>query len=231
MRSAYIHGSVFALFLSVAAATVQAEEPAAMTDAEIEAIITQSCKPNPGYAIDHYKGEAGRRYDFVGPLWLSASGKKGALGVILPPFLRLYHYGKSRACKKLSLDEARELAGPEVWVVLWRSEDPPSPYRMHTTSDQRVLRPTEVRWRSGGKWHKPVWTRTRDAWVSAWFGRDWNEKESLLAAFAPLERDGAFHADYQVEEDGRSYLTDSAVFPLNLFREKWWLAAFGQEPK
>lgn len=236
MQSRFINRYAATIFLVMVAVTSIAEDtgtagPAPMGDAEIEAIITRACQPNPGYAIDHYKGDAGRRYDFVGPLWLSTAGKKGALGVILPPFLRLYHYGTSRNCRKVSVEEARPLAGPEIWVVLWRAEDPPSPYRMRTTSDQRVLTPTEVKWRAGGKWHKPIWTRTRDSWISSWFGRDWNEKESLLAAFETLERDGALHVDYQVEEYARSYLTDSAVIPLTLFREKWWRLAHGEEPK
>ena len=209
----------------------RAAEPSAMTDEQIRSVLARSCLPNPGYGFEHYDGPPGRDFEFIGPLYLTTGGKKLAYGVILPPFLRLFHYGRTHACDEVSLDEARTLAGNETWVVLWRLEDPPRPFAAGTTGDQKVLTPTEVRWRSGGAWHEPVWTRTRDSWMSSWFGRDWNERSSLLAAFATLEHDGALHADYRVTENGRSYLTEQAIFSLTLLREKWWQAASEPPPE
>lgn len=169
-----------------------------------------------------------RRYDVAGPLFLTEGREPVPRGVILPPYLRVFLYGRSRGCKRATVDEARELAGPEIWVVLWRHEDPPNPPGQQRTSlDQRILRPTEVRWRSEGQWHKATETRTRDSWIHNWYGSEWIERESLVAVFPKLERTGALHADYKVEEDGRSYLTDSEVFSLTMYPEKWWRLGHG----
>ncbi|MBZ0112190.1 MAG: hypothetical protein K8J08_07010 [Thermoanaerobaculia bacterium] len=171
----------------------------------------------------------GRRYEVTGPLFLEEGRESVPRGVILPPYLRVFLYGRSRGCKRATVDEARELAGPEVWVVLWRHEDPPNPPGQQRTSlDQRILRPTEVRWRSEGRWHEATETRTRDRWIHNWYGQEWIERESLVAVFPTLKHNGALHADYKVEEDGRSYLTDSEIFSLTVLPKKWWLAAHGQ---
>ncbi len=208
-------------------------EGTVMTDAQIGATINAGCsRADP---IEHYQG-IGNRHQVLGPLWLEEPGEDRPRGVILPPYLRVYLYGRSHRCKKLyeswaeHVEKAREMAGPEVWVVLWRSEDPPSPpFQRHTTSDQKLLRPTEVRLRTDGTWHDPLWTRDRDRWARSWFSQDWDDGESLVATFSSLDHSGALHADYKVEEDGRSYLTESEIFSLTTFPGKWWKAAWGQE--
>ncbi len=223
-------GAVAVLSVGAVAAedeTAVEAPPGAMTDAEIETALETGCRRN--HPIEHYRG-LGNRHDVLGPLWLEEPGEDRPRGVILPPFLRVYLAGRSRKCNNLDIDAARELAGPEIWVVLWRFEDPPSPpFRRHTTSDQKVLRPTEVRQRADGAWHKSLWTRSKDNWVSGWFGADWDDGEGLVAAFSDLSRIGALHVDYKVEEKGRSYLTESEIFSISTFREKWWAAAFGEE--
>lgn len=42
-----------------------------------------------------------------------------------------------------------------------------------------------------GEWHEPIWTQDRHSKIAAWFARDRNEKESLIAAFPRLEKRGA----------------------------------------
>ncbi len=217
-----------ALLVSAGCAAARAEGTAALTDAEIETAFAAGC--SRAHRIEHYRG-VGNRHQVIGPLWLEKPGEDPPRGVILPPFLRVFLEGRSRRCKKFDVEALRPLAEAEIWVVLWRHEDPPSPpFRSYTTSDQKVLRPTEVRHRADDTWHQPLWTRSEDRWILRWFAHDWNEKESLLASFAQLDETGALHVDYKVEENGRSYLRESAVFPLTSYSKTWWTAAFGEAP-
>ena len=206
--------------------TTSPDQSGFLPDSTIEGAMRAGCaRVDP---METYQ-PTGRRYDVTGPLFLAEGREPVPRGVILPPYLRVFLYGRDRGCKRATVDEARELAGPEVWVVLWRHEDPPNPPgQQRTNSTQRILRPTEVRWRSEGQWHEATETRTRDRWVHNWYGQEWIERESLVAEFPSLERIGSLHTDYKVEEDGSSYLTDSEIFSLTLFPEKWWFAAHGQ---
>lgn len=124
------------LLLSSAAlcGSVRAAGPTSMTELEIVSALEAGCSRS--HRLEHYRG-VGNRYDVIGPLWLTKPGEGRPRGVILPPFLRVYLYGRSRRCKKLGaehVEKARALAGPEVWVVLWRHEGPPKPYESGTTS-------------------------------------------------------------------------------------------------
>lgn len=195
-----------------------------MSDETMEAAFTAGC--NAGHPLNS-NGGSGNRSQITIHLGLEKAREARARGVILPPFLRLFLYGRSMRCKDYDPVKARELAKPEVWVVIWRYEDPPHPYSSGTTSKQKVLHPTQVRHFSKNSFHQPLHTRTRDRWAKDWFAEDWNEKESLLVAFASLDRTGALHVDYKVEENGRSYLRESTVFPLHFLPEIEWDAAFG----
>lgn len=202
------------------ALTADAEQP--LADADVQAILDLACKRR--HPAEYYRGVHG--FEVLGPLWLWEPDEERARGVILPPAMRVYLLGRGRRCGQVELADAREVAGPEIWVVVWRYEDPPGPPgRMHTTFDQKVLTPTEIRFHGGGRWHEPIWTRSRDSRVAGWYWEDWNEKESLVAAFSHLDRSGGLFAEYRVEEDGRSYLTESEVFSLS-YSDKWWSAAF-----
>ena len=198
------------------------------TGPQLEEAIRAGC--DAGHKLHHYRGFA-RSFDVPGPLWLAAADDERARGVVLPTFLRLFLYGRHRGCSDLDLDDARPLAGPETWVVLWRVEEP---HRGRSTprSDQKILRPKEVRHRSKGAWHHPVRTRTSDRWMRSWFYDDWDDRESLLAIFAQLPHDGSLFVDYDIEERGRSYLTDSPIFGLTTMPAKWWAMAHGDpQPK
>ena len=197
------------------------------TDTEVQWAIELGCKRGRGLQgknVEHYRGIA-NKHDMIGPLWLEKAGDRRARGVILPTALRLYLYGRSQGCRRLDLADARTLAGPETWVVVWRAETPHRPFTRATSSDQKVLRPTEIRLRHQDAWHEPASTRNRDRWIQTWYGEDWDEKESLVAAFPSLPHQGVLHVDYDLSEDGRSYLKDSAIFSLSLLPEEWWAAA------
>lgn len=199
------------------------------SDDEIARVLERHCAYEVRDPIRTYRG-AVERFEIQGPLWLHEAGDDRVFGVILPTFLRLYLFAQSRGCDKATLEEARELAGDEVWVALWRTEDPPSPYQLHTTSSQVVRRPTRVRWRYQRAWHKPTWTRQRSTWLTSWYGADWDNGQSLLAAFTHLERDGALHIDYEVTEKGRT-VYDNPSHQLSMLDAGWWKVAFeGESP-
>ncbi|MDA8021157.1 MAG: hypothetical protein MPN21_27280 [Thermoanaerobaculia bacterium] len=219
-------GLCLALLLGFSYSTEAEEEQdeQAWTDLDIESAIQAGC--DAGSRLHRQRG-AYRSFDVPGPLWLAEPGDDRARGVVLPTFLRLFLYGSHYRCRDIDLDHARPLAGPETWVVLWRIEEP---HRGRSTprSDQKVLRPTEVRLRSGGDWHHPVETRTRDRWANSWYFEDWDEKEGLVAVFERMPQDGSLFVDYNVEEDGRSYLTESSVFGLTMMPAKSWAMAHGE---
>lgn len=199
------------------------------SDDAITQVLERHCAFESGDPIRLYRGPVDR-FEIQGPLWLHEAGDDAVFGVILPTFLRLYLYAQARGCKKATLEDARELAGNEVWVALWRTEDPPRPREHLTTSDQVVQIPNRVRWRHARAWHKPLWTRERSPWLASWYGADWNDGESLLAAFATLERDGALHIDYEVTHKG-STTYDSPSFQLEMLDALWWQVAFGEESR
>ncbi len=208
----------------------EAEGTLAWTDEQIEAAVESGC--DSSHKIRRYRGAGARTFDILGPLYLVDGGDVRPRGVVLPTYLRLFLYGYHRRCRGVSLEEARTLAGPETWVVLWRAEDPYRGRSRMTSSDQRVLTPTEVRVRRDNQWHEPVETRQTDRWIRTWFGDDWNEEESLLAVFDELPYAGSLFVDYDVEEGGSSYLTDSSIFGLTSYQKKWWALAHGEpEPK
>ncbi|REK03891.1 MAG: hypothetical protein DWQ36_18670 [Acidobacteria bacterium] len=197
----------------------------AWSDARIEEAIQDGC--DRGHRLHTYRGTPNRS-EVIGPLGLAERDEERARGVVLPTYLRLFLYGHHRRCRSVDLDDARRLAGPETWVVLWRTEDPYRGRSRMTSADQRVLRPTEVRLRHDGAWHHPIETRREDRWIKTWFGDDWNEEESLLAVFTEVPRRTGIHVEYEVEEGGSSYLTDSALFLLNGVPMKWWAMAHGE---
>lgn len=213
-----------ALTLSLPAA---GQTPERWSDDDIRQVLAQHCAFEAGDPIRKYRG-AVERFEIQGPLWLHEAGDDTVFGVILPTFLRLYLFAQSRGCEKATLEDARELADNEVWVALWRTEDPPQPFQQHTTSDQVVRIPTRVRWRYERAWHKPAWTQQRNRWLSTWYGADWNDGHSLLAGFSHLEHDGALHIDYEVTEKGRT-VYDNPSHPLSMLDAKWWKVAFGEE--
>ncbi len=195
-----------------------------LDDAVIQEAMTSGC--NRSHDLENYRGHL-RRFDTVGPLWLAKPGKSRLRGFILPPYLRVYWYGRSHRCKDLELSQARELAGPEVWVVLFRIEDPPSPPgSKRTRHDQKVSRPSSVTYRNSDGRHEPLWERTRDSRAASWFYQHWIERESLVVAFEELSRDGQLYVDYTIEHEGSSYLTELEVFTLRLLPEDWWYASF-----
>ncbi|MEM9556454.1 MAG: hypothetical protein AAGC60_19510 [Acidobacteriota bacterium] len=201
--------------------------PERWSDQDIQRVLERHCGFEAGDPIRRYRG-AIERFEIQGPLWLHKAGDSEVFGVILPTFLRLYLFAQSRGCDDATLEDARELAGNEVWVALWRTEDPPRPHQHLTTSDQEVRRPTRVRWRYEGAWRKPAWTQKRNKWLATWYSADWNDGQSLLAAFPDLERDGALHIDYEVSEKGRTTY-DNRSHQLSLHDAKWWRVAFGEE--
>lgn len=214
---------VLAMALTLPAA---GESPQRWSDDRIQQVLERHCEFEAGDPIRQYRG-AVDRFEIQGPLWLHEAGDDSVFGVILPTYLRLYLFAQSRGCKKATLEDARELAGDEVWVALWRTEDPPQPYQLQTTSDQEVRRPTRVRWRYERKWHKPEWTLKRSTWLTTWYGADWNDGQSLLAGFPTLERDGSLHIDYEVTEKGRTTY-DNPSHQLKTLEAKWWQIAFGE---
>lgn len=204
-------------------------EAPAWTDAEIEAALSAACDSDN--RIRNYRGTQ-QKFDVVGPLWLAERDDERARGVVLPTFLRLYHYAHDHRCQEMEVDEARELAGPETWVVLWRVETPFRGRQSMTGHDQKILRPKEVRLRHENEWHNPVETRTRDSWMSRWFYDDWDPEESLVAVFDEVPYAGSLFVDWGLEEDGRNYLSESAIFSMHSVPKKWWALAHGEpEPK
>ncbi len=214
-----------ALFLALPAG---GSSPERWSDEAITRVLERHCAFEAGDPIRLHRGQF-ERFEIPGPLWLHEAGDDAVFGVILPTFLRLYLFAQARGCKKATLEDARELAGNEVWVALWRTEDPPNPYQHLTTSDQVVQRPNRVRWRHARAWHKPLWTRERSTWLASWYSADWNNGESLLAAFTTLERDGALHIDYEVTHKG-STTYDNPSFQLEMLDARWWDIAFGETP-
>ena len=195
----------------------------ALSDADMQTILDLACRTK--HPAERYNGLQ-RKFDVLGPLWLSRPNDQRARGVILPPAMRVYLRGRDRSCGKMTLDDVRDVAGPEVWVVLWRIEDPPCPsWQRCNDSGQKLLVPTEIRYHADNTWHNPMWIRTEDSMVAGWYWDDWNEEQSLIAAFPTLHRSGSLHAEYRVEERGRSYLTESEIFTL-AYSDKWWQAAF-----
>ena len=215
------------LFLGLTAAASRAQTAERLTDDIIEQAMLSGC--NRSHDLERYRGQP-RRFESVGPLWLTKAGKSRVRGFVLPPYLRVYFYGRSRRCKDLDIEQARELAGLEIWIALFRVEDPDSPPGSNrTTPDQKVFRPTSVTYRdSDGRRHEPLWERTRDSRMASWFFVQWIERESLVVAFDNLTRDGQLYVDYAIEHEGRSYLTDLEVFTLRLLPQDWWDAAFGR---
>ncbi len=213
----------FVLVLSSFSDLALAEDEAQpLSDDEIRTLIDLGCGGR--HPAENYRGLAD--FDVFGPLWLAKPREERPRGVILTAPLRVYLLARGRRCGKITIDEAREFAGAEIWVVLWRFEDPPGePGQSRVTSGQTVFTPTEVRYRADGAWHQPLWTRTKDSQVAAWYWQDWNEREGLIAAFPTLHRSGALHTDYRIEEKGQSYLTGSEIFTLS-YSDKWWQAAF-----
>jgi hypothetical protein len=208
------------------AASAAAEGTSPMSDAEIRAMLDLACRR--GHPLEHRDGGRRLRHDTddFGPLWLSEPGEPRARGVVLPAPIRVYLMGRGRRCGSVDLEAAREVAGPEVWVAAWRFEDPPgSPGRRHTTSDQKVLHPLEVRHRAGGEWRRPLWSRDRDRWLSAWYWRHWDERESLVAAFESVDPGGAIWVDYRQEHRGRSHQPPAEILSL-AYPEEYWDLAF-----
>ncbi len=214
------------VLVALAAVSLPAVAGEPWTDDAIVQAVHRGCDRAERFEL--YRGADGN-FDFPGPLYLARTGARNAHGVLLTPYLRLYLMGRSRGCKAIDLEEARKLAAPEVWAVLWRFEDPPRPYSSRTFHDQRVLYPTDVVWRVDGQRLDPLWTRASDRHLERWFPADWNQRESLVAAFTIPQGRGSVVVDYRIEEDGRSYLTETLHFSLGWIRPRWWEAAFGND--
>lgn len=217
---------VLTLLLTIAVPAA-ADPPQRWSDDDIQKVLDRHCEFEAGDPIRKHRGIVDR-FKVQGPLWLHEAGESSVFGVILPTFLRLYLFAQTRGCDDAPLEDARELAGHEVWVALWRTEDPPRPRQHMTTSDQEVRVPTRVRWRYERAWHKPAWTKKRNRWLATWYSDDWNDGQSLLAAFPSLERDGALHIDYEVSKEGRTTY-DNPSHQLQMHDAKWWRVAFGEE--
>lgn len=217
---------LLAVWACLAAAGARAEPSASdrWDDAEIERVVRLGCDRD--HPIERYRGGP-RDHEMLGPLWLVKAGDSDVRGVLVPTFVRLYLFGRSRGCRPLDLEEARTLATEETWVVLWRFEDPPRPFSASTSSDQKVLHPVEVELRASDARIPPKSTRDRDSLMASIYGADWNQGESLLAAFNSVPRDGALRVEWLVEEDGRKYLRETEFITLSLLPQKWWDLAHG----
>jgi hypothetical protein len=198
-------------------------------DARIQEAIQAGC--DRSHPLHRFRGQPAR-FHVVGPIWLSELKDERERGVVLPTYLRLFHYGAYRRCAGVDLEEARALAGPETWVVLWRVEVPFRGRGRRTDSDQKVLRPTAVKLRYDGKWHQPLESRTEDRWMRYFFDADWNEEESLVAVFDRLPSSALLQVDYELEESGRAYLRPSSQLSVSDVTKKWWALAHGEpEPE
>ncbi len=196
------------------------QEPSTLTDEQIEVAFRAGCTRR--HPIEHYRG-FGSSHQEIGPLWLKKAGEKQSRGVILPPFLRIYLLGRSRGCRFFDPDEARELAAPETWVVLWRI------WKSGSGSRAAAHKPTQVRHHFDNAFHAALWSRRRDEKIRVWFPDRWKETRSLVAGFADLQPKGSLFVDYDIEEGGQSYLKDSQILSMTFFPKKWWARAFGQE--
>lgn len=165
----------------------------------------------------------------IGPLWLTKPGKRQVLGVILTPFLRLYHYGRSQGCSSFNEEIVRKLAEPEVWVVLWQLELPPQ----EVTNLPRHHRPVEVSLYTNNRWSQPERTEYRNEFLRDWFPNywveHWHEPGILLAAFDSIDRSDSLLVEYETVETGGSYKpTKSVSFTIN-YPDRWWLSASGDD--
>ena len=201
------------LLLSIAVTSAVDAETGSLDDKQIESAIQHGCHFEGSF--EHYKG-IGNHHDIIGPLWLT-KGNKGTRGVILTPYLRVYLYGRGQGCKYATLEEARELAGPEIWVALW-----------NVRGSNKTMRPTSVRLRAKGKWHEADSKRTSSRWLRNWYPDNWADKKSLVAMLPHIDPTGALHVEYKITKDGQSYLTESDILVLTLIEKKWWEAANGR---